>query len=178
MVKEWIIDPVHSEVEFSVKHMMIANVKGRFEKFNGVITGDPENWGQGSVQVTIDTNSIHTRDEQRDNHLRSADFFDVQQFPDLQFTSQSIRDKGNGEYEIEGPLTLHGVTRPVVLQATFEGQIRDPYGNDRISFSAESKLNRKDFGLNWNSLLEAGGVMVGDTVKISIAIEAYSPIQA
>ncbi|RIV23090.1 polyisoprenoid-binding protein [Alicyclobacillaceae bacterium I2511] len=178
MAREWVIDPVHSEVEFSVKHMMIANVKGRFEKFSGVITGDPENWEQGAVQVTIDANSIHTRDEQRDTHLRSSDFFDVQQFPDFQFTSQTIRNKENGSYMIEGPLTLHGVTKSIILQATFEGQIRDPYGNDRISFSADTALNRKDFGLNWNSLLEAGGVMVGDAVKISLAIEAYSPVQA
>lgn len=171
-VAKWVIDPSHSLVEFSVKHMMIATVKGRFGAIDGVITVDPNDLTTASVHVKIDVSSIDTREVKRDEHLRSADFFDVEKFPQITFQSRSITPAGDGEYNLVGDLTMHGVTRPVTLVSTFTGQGKDPWGNDRIAFSAEGKVDRKEFGLTWNAALEAGGVLVGDQVKISIEVEA------
>jgi polyisoprenoid-binding protein YceI len=171
----WTIDPDHSVVEFSVKHMKIATVKGRFSALRGKVTIDDENIRNSSVDVEIDAASIDTRNEKRDAHLKSADFFDVQVFPTLRFTSSRVERDGD-DLVITGELTMHGVTRQVVLEAGFNGQAGSPMGHRIISYSAKTELNRKDFGLNWNSTLETGGVLVGDDVRISLEIEAYADV--
>ena len=169
----WTIDPSHSVVEFSVKHMVFATAKGRFSEFTGAINLDKENPANSSVSVEIAAASIDTRDAKRDEHLKSADFFDVESFPTLSFTSTKVEPKGD-DLRVEGDLTIHGVTKPVVLEAEFNGQGANPWGQQVISYSATTKINRKDFGLNWNAALESGGVLVSDDVKISIEIEANS----
>ena len=159
------IDASHSNVEFAVKHMMITTVKGRFGDVKGTVT-IPEA-GQPSVDVTIAAASIDTRVEARDTHLRSADFFDVESYPELRFTSTQVRRAGDG-YELTGDLTIRGVTRPVTLAVVEEGAGVDPWGNRKASFSATGKFKRSEFGLNWNAALETGGVLVSDEVKLSI----------
>lgn len=169
----WSLDPVHSVAEFKVKHMMISNVKGQFTGITGILTLD-ENEVEGSrVEATIDASTINTREAQRDAHLKSADFFDVEQFPTLSFRSKQVKRTGDDELAVTGDLTIHGVTRQVTFQV--EGPTaagKDPWGNTRIGLSATTKINRKDFGLTWNAALETGGVLVGDTVKIAIEISA------
>lgn len=165
------IDPSHSSANFSIKHMMIAKVHGGFEKMSGTFTYDPSNLGSSSVDVTIDVASINTREAQRDAHLRSADFFDVEKYPSITFKSTRI-DKNGGDLKILGELTIHGVTRPVTLDV--EGpseELKDPWGNAKIGASATTKISRKDFGLTWNAALEAGGLLVGDDVSISIDVQ-------
>jgi polyisoprenoid-binding protein YceI len=169
----WTIDPSHSVVEFSVKHMVFATAKGRFSDFSGTITLDSENVASSSVHVEIGAASIDTRDAKRDEHLKSADFFDVEKFPTLTFTSTKVEPRGD-DLRVEGELTMHGVTRPVVLEAEFNGKGVNPWGQQVISYSAHTRVNRKDFGLNWNAALESGGVLVSDDVKISLEIEANS----
>ncbi len=166
----WTIDPAHSNVEFAVRHMMISTVKGRFADVAGTLTLDDRDPTRSRVEVRIGVASIDTRAEQRDQHLRSADFFDVERYPELTFTSTRIARDGGG-YRVTGDLTMHGVTRAVDLRATEEGRTRDPWGNDRIAFSASATLNRKDYGLGWNQLLETGGVVVGDEIKIALDAE-------
>jgi polyisoprenoid-binding protein YceI len=165
------IDPTHSSVHFTVRHMMIANVRGEFTKVSGTIMFDPSNPANSTVEATIDAPSINTRDADRDKHLKSADFLDADKFPVLLFRSKGIKSQQN-EWIIKGDLTIHGVTREIMLDA--EGptpETKDPWGNQRIGVSASAKLNRKDFGLTWNAALEAGGVLVGDEVKITIDLE-------
>jgi len=169
----WNIDPAHTVAEFKVKHMMIANVKGQFSKVSGVLTlhEDESNFKNSHVEASIEAASIHTRDEQRDAHLKSPDFFDVEKFPTLSFQSTgiSIRD---GEVSVEGDLTIHGVTRKV--RFAVEGPTepaKDPWGNTRIAISASTKISRKDFGLTWNAALETGGILVGDDVTITLDAE-------
>ncbi|MBX6377957.1 MAG: YceI family protein [Clostridia bacterium] len=168
----WVIDPSHTTVEFAVRHMMIATVKGRFGGIEGVIEADPSDLSTASVTATIDAASVDTRDAKRDEHLRSADFFDVANHPKITFASRRVAPKGGNRYELLGDLTIRGVTREVSLDLTFDGQAKDPWGNERAAFTAEGSLNRKDFGLNWNALLETGGVLVGDQVKITVYVEA------
>ncbi|MGE5674039.1 MAG: YceI family protein [Mycobacterium leprae] len=169
---KWVIDPSHSLVEFSVKHMMIATVKGRFGQFQGTILADLANLTTAEFEGTIEAASIDTRDAGRDEHLRSADFFDVAQFPQLTFKSKRLTLAGEDEFKLTGDLTMHGVTQEVVLDLTFEGQGKDPWGNIRAGFTAETRVNRKEFGLTWNAVLETGGVLVGDQVRIALQIEA------
>ena len=166
------IDSAHSSAQFTVRHMMISNVRGEFTKLSGSIAYDPADPANSSVEATIDAASINTRDPQRDAHLKSADFFDVERFPALTFraTEIGVRD---GEGKVKGDLTIHGVTREAVLHV--EGptpEAKDPWGNLRIGATATAKINRKDFGLAWNAALEAGGVLVGEEVKITIDLEA------
>ena len=168
----WNIDPVHSVAEFKVKHMMISNVKGQFTGLQGTLTLDEANITNSHVQASIDAASITTRDAQRDAHLKSADFFDVEKFPALSFKSTRISRARDGELAIDGDLTIHGITRNVVFAV--EGptpSAKDPWGNTRIGLSASTKLNRKDFGLNWNTALETGGILVGDEVTITLDVE-------
>jgi polyisoprenoid-binding protein YceI len=167
----WTIDASHSQVEFSVKHMMFSTVKGSFETFSGTITHDQQNPANSSVQVEIDASSISTRDEKRDGHLRSADFFDVESYPTITFVSTSVEPKRD-DLRITGDLTMHGVTRQVVLDAEYNGRGMSPFGMEVISYSASAKLNRGDFGLNWNAALETGGVLVSDQIRIALEIEA------
>jgi polyisoprenoid-binding protein YceI len=168
----WNIDPAHTTVEFKVKHMMIANVKGHFTKVSGVLTRDESNPANSRVEATIEAGSIHTRDDQRDAHLKSVDFFDVENFPALHFKSTSVSPVREGELAVEGDLTIRGVTRRVWFAV--EGPTppaKDPWGNTRIAVSATTKINRKDFGLNWNAALETGGILVGEEVTITLEAE-------
>lgn len=167
-VGSYTIDPAHSNVEFAVKHMMIATVKGRFGDVTGTVT-IPEQ-GQPTVDVTINVASVDTRQEQRDTHLRSADFFDVEKFPTMKFVGTKAERSGDG-WKLVGDLTIKDVTRPVTLNVTEEGAGVDPWGNHKVAFSATTKFNRADFGLTWNAALETGGVLVSDEVKVSIDAE-------
>lgn len=166
------IDPVHSSVHFSVRHMMVSNVRGEFTSVSGNIVFDSDNPASSSVEAAIEVASINTRDAQRDTHLKSPDFLDLDKFPTITFRSKKVAaHKGGGE--ITGDLTIHGVTRPITLEV--EGptaEIKDPWGNQRIGASARTSISRKDFGLTWNAALETGGVLVGDEVKITIDVEA------
>jgi polyisoprenoid-binding protein YceI len=168
----WTIDPDHSTAEFSIRHMMITNVKGAFRGITGQIIGDPTDLTTAQVSLSIDVSTVDTRQPDRDKHLRSADFFDVERYPTMTFTSKRITRTGDNEYQVVGDLTIHGVTKEVTVNVTYEGQGKDPWGGVRAGFSATTTLNRKDFGLQWNVALEAGGVLVGDTVKVSVEIEA------
>ena len=168
----WNIDPVHSTAEFKVKHMMIANVKGTFSKVSGVITFDESDLTKSKVEASIEAASIDTRDDQRDAHLRSADFLDVENYPRLSFASSSVKKAGNGKLSVEGDLTIRGVTRRVDFAV--EGPTppaKDPWGNVRVAISATTKIDRKDFGLTWNAALETGGILVGDQVTITLEAE-------
>ena len=168
----WNIDPAHTVAEFKVKHMMIANVKGHFPKVSGVLTLDESKLADSRVEATIEATSIETRDAQRDAHLKSADFFDVEKFPTLNFKSTNISVVRDGELSVEGDLTIRGVTRKVNFQV--EGPTppsKDPWGNTRVAISASAKINRKDFDLTWNAALETGGILVGDDVTITIDAE-------
>jgi polyisoprenoid-binding protein YceI len=167
---KWNIDASHSTAEFSVRHMMITNVKGRFGKLEGTVEYDPARPELSKFEATIDASSIDTRDEKRDAHLRSADFFDVENNPKITFTSREVKKTEDGFTAI-GDLTMHGVTKPITLEIEGPtGETKDPWGNTRIGASAHAKINRKDWGLNWNAALEAGGVLVGETVKISLEV--------
>ena len=168
----WNIDPAHSVVEFKVKHMMISNVKGQFAKVTGVLTLDESDLTDSHVEALIEAASIETRDAQRDAHLKSADFFDVEKFPALSFKSTRVSPVGDGELAVEGDLTIRGVTRKVVFSV--EGPTppaKDPWGNTRVAVSATTKINRKDFGLTWNTALETGGILVGDEVTLALDVE-------
>ena len=168
----WNLDPVHSVAEFKVKHMMISNVKGQFTGITGVLTLDENDLAGSRVEATIDASTINTREAQRDAHLKSADFFDVEQFPTLSFRSTQVKRTGDDELAVTGDLTIHGVTRQVTFQV--EGPTaagKDPWGNTRIGLSATTKINRRDFGLTWNAALETGGILVGEDVTITLDLE-------
>jgi polyisoprenoid-binding protein YceI len=171
-VSTWNIDPVHSVAEFKVKHMMISNVKGQFTRVKGVLTLDETELTKSRVEASIDAASINTREDQRDAHLKSADFLDAEKFPTLLFQSTRITRVANGELAVAGDLTIHGVTRNVVF--TVEGPTapgKDPWGNTRLGLSATTKVSRKDFGLTWNAALETGGILVGDEVIITLDVQ-------
>jgi polyisoprenoid-binding protein YceI len=168
-IKTWVVDPAHSEINFKVKHLMISNVKGEFTTFNSTI--DSEDFSKSTISVHIDANSISTNNEDRDNHLRSADFFEVETYPEITFISTSVNKVSEDEYQITGNLTIKGTTKEIALDTEFGGFMKDPYGNEKAGFSINGKLNRKDFGLNWNAALEAGGVMVGNEVKINAEMQ-------
>src|SRR6202521_4837061 len=168
----WNIDPAHSVAEFKVKHMMISNVKGHFAKVTGRLTLDESDLTKSKVETEIEAASIETRDAQRDAHLKSADFLDVEKLPKLSFNSTRISLVRDGELTVEGDLTIHGVTRKVVF--TVEGPTpptKDPWGNTRVGVSATTKINRKDYGLTWNVALETGGILVGDEVTITLDVQ-------
>jgi polyisoprenoid-binding protein YceI len=170
---KWSIDPQHSEVGFEVSHMMFAKVRGRFEELEGVVHVGPEGAVENSsVEAVIQAGSISTGQAQRDEHLRSPDFFDVERFPTLAFRGTGAKSRGGGELVVTGQLTMHGVTREVELAVTETGRGTDPWGNERIGFSARTKVDRRDFGLTWNQALETGGILVGTDVKITLEIQA------
>src|SRR5579863_1171310 len=166
----WTIDPVHSEVGFSVRHLMVSKVKGSFKTFDGTIT-IADNPLESKVEAHIDASSVDTRDENRDNHLRSADFFEVESHPHITFVSTGVQPVGS-DYVVTGDLTIHGVTRPVELGLEFNGVSPDPWGGTRAGFSAGTEISRGDFGMEFNMPLDGGGVVVGDKIKISLEIEA------
>jgi polyisoprenoid-binding protein YceI len=165
----WQIDPAHTHVEFAVRHMMISTVRGRFSEVSGSVAVPGGDFTQAQLQATISVASIDTRQEQRDAHLKSPDFFDVEKYPTMTFVSRRVESHGRADrFQLIGDLTIHGNTREIVLDVTLEGQTRDPYGFNRAGFVATGKLSRKDFGLTWNQALETGGVVVGDEIKITI----------
>jgi polyisoprenoid-binding protein YceI len=168
----WNLDPVHSVAEFKVKHMMISNVKGQFTGISGALTLDEAHIANSLVEATIDASSINTREAQRDAHLKSADFFDVEQYPNLSFRSTAVKRTGDDELAVTGDLTIHGITRQVVFKV--EGPTapgKDPWGNTRIGLSAVTKISRRDFGLTWNAALETGGILVGDEITITLDVQ-------
>jgi polyisoprenoid-binding protein YceI len=177
MTNHWDIDVGHSAIHFWVRHMVISKVHGRFAKWSGALQLDPKDLSSSSVDVTIEAASIDTQVADRDAHLKSADFLDVAKFPQLTYRSKRIEKAGDG-YRVTGDLTLHGVTREVTLEAEFAGTGKDPWGNERAGFSAKTALERKDFGLVWNAALEAGGVLVGDKVEITIELEGVKKVAA
>lgn len=168
-MKKWTIDPTHSEVGFKVKHMMFTNVKGLFNEYSADIDFN-ENLNDANLQFEAKINSIFTNNADRDNHLKSADFFDAEQFPTLNFKSTNIQGNGS-EYEITGDLTIKGITKPVTLNAEFSGLMTDPWGNTKVGLNLDGKINRKDFGLTYNAALETGGVLVGEDVKLNAEIQ-------
>ncbi len=171
-VSTWNIDPAHSVAEFKVKHMMISNVKGQFTGVSGKLALAEEDITKSIIEASIDAASVNTRDADRDKHLRSADFFDVEKFPALTFRSTRITRTSDDELAVEGELTIHGVTRKVVFAV--EGPTapgKDPWGNTRIGISATTKINRKDYGLTWNAALETGGILVGEDVTITLEVQ-------
>lgn len=168
----FVVDKVHSEADFAVRHMM-SKVTGKFDDFGGTIAIDRENPAASSVEFRIKTASINTGTSDRDRHLRSADFFDAEKNPEITFKSTSIKAaKEKNHYDVTGDLTMHGVTKRVTIPVEFLGFMKDPWGNQRAGFSLETKLNRKDYGVNWNQALDNGGVLVGDEVTVSINVEA------
>ncbi|MGZ3771899.1 MAG: YceI family protein [Bdellovibrio sp.] len=172
----WNIDPTHSSVSFSIKHMMISKVHGAFEKVSGTLIYDPEHISKSKVDVTIDAASINTREVQRDTHLKSADFLDVAKFPNITFKSVKVEGAAD-DLKVIGDLTIHGITNQITLNV--EGPtsaLKDPYGNTKIGASATTKIKRKDFGLTWNAAIEAGGVLVGDDVSITLEVQFVKQI--
>ncbi|MGH2632157.1 MAG: YceI family protein [Tepidiformaceae bacterium] len=165
------LDAAHSSFEFAVRHMVISSTKGRFAKFDVTAEIDEANLVNSSATITIDANSVDTREEARDNHLRSADFFDVANNPQITYTTRRIEKKGGNDYRIIGDLTVRGASREVPLEAELTGPVKDPYGNTRYGISAQGKINRRDWGMTFNSVMEAGGLLVGDEVKLSAELE-------
>ncbi|REK52052.1 MAG: hypothetical protein C6W55_17650 [Thermobacillus sp.] len=169
---KWAVDTTHSSIDFSIRHMMIAKVKGSFNQFEASIEADPNDLTTADIAFSVDVASIDTRNDDRDAHLRSADFFDAENHPKMTFKATKIVKTGDGEYEVTGDLTIRGVTRSETFRVTFEGAGKDPWGNHKAGFSAEGTIKRSDYGLTWNAALETGGVLVGDEVKIHLEIEA------
>lgn len=168
----WTIDPVHSVAEFAVKHMMISTVKGRFRLLEGTLRLDEADPAAAAVTASIDMSSIDTGEPQRDDHLRSDDFFSAERFPEMTFRSTRVERVDDTRWKVTGDLTIRDVTREVVLDTEYEGQIRDAFGKQRAAFTAETTLNRSEFGLHWNRLIETGGVVVGDRVRVTLHIAA------
>ena len=172
----WTLDPTHSSIEFSARHMLVAKVKGRFTEFNVEANVDPANISGSKATVIIDASTVNTRDDNRDGHLRSADFLDAENHPTIVFATKKIAPKGGSDYDITGDLTIRGVTKEVTFDGEIAGPAGDPWGNQRISISAETKVNRKDFGLNWNAAIEAGGFLVGDTITLQLDAELVKDV--
>lgn len=167
----WNFDLGHSDIGFSVRHLMVSKVRGHFKEWGGSLALDDANIANSKVSVQIQAASIETKDGKRDEHLRSPDFFDVAKFPTLSFESTKVTRKSGEELAVEGNLTIHGVTKPVTLDVELSGEVKDPWGGTRRGFSAKTQVNRKDFGLHWNAALETGGVVVGEKVDIHLEIE-------
>lgn len=176
--EKWNFDPVHSRIGFSVRHLMITKVHGSFKKWSGWILYDEANPGASKIDVKIETASVDTREDQRDAHLRTADFFDVEKYPEMTFVSTSIKPKGESEFEITGDLSLHGVTKSVTLRAEHLGKGKDPYGGQRVGFSASTSISRKDFGLQFNIPLDGGGLAISDKVEIELDLQAVKEVSA
>jgi polyisoprenoid-binding protein YceI len=174
----WEIDSSHSSVHFSVRHLVIAKVRGVFARWSGTVEVPDGDFSKATVAVTIDASSIDTGVADRDAHLKSADFFDVAQYPELRFVGTHVRPRSGADIDVVGDLTIKGITREVVLRVEQLGQAKDPWGNVRAAFSAKTSIDRKDFGLTWNQVLETGGVVVGDRVEIEAEIQAVKQVEA
>jgi polyisoprenoid-binding protein YceI len=172
---QWKLDATHTSVEFSAKHLMITTVKGRIADVEGTIEIDEKNPKNSSVEAVLKAASIDSRTTQRDDHLRSGDFLNVEKFPEIRFRSTKI-EGGREEFKLTGDLTIRDVTKPITLDVTFEGETKDPWGGERAGFSAKGKFDRRDFGLTWNQVLEAGGVAVGNEIKINVEVEAIKVV--
>ncbi|OZS77935.1 hypothetical protein CF394_09275 [Tetzosporium hominis] len=168
---KYTVDTAHSSIGFSVKHMMVSKVRGNFNDFSANLEGNEQDLSGATIEFTIDVASINTNNTDRDNHLRSGDFFDVETYPSITFKATDIQSKGGDEYKITGDLTIKDVTKPVTFDAEYEGKGTNPWGQEVVAFSADAKINRKDFGLTWNQTLETGGVLVGEDIKIDIELE-------
>jgi polyisoprenoid-binding protein YceI len=167
----WQLDKAHSGITFSVRHMMITNVRGSFNDFDAVVNADTDNLTELEASITIDANSVNTKDEGRDGHLRSPDFFNVEQFPQITFIKTSIVSKGGEDYTLTGNITIAGVTKSISLNTEISGPAKDPWGNAKIGVVADGVINRSEFGLNWNAALETGGFLVSDAIKVHIELE-------
>lgn len=174
----WEIDSSHSSVHFSVRHLVIAKVRGSFGRWTGTVHVPDGDFSNATVDVTIDASSIDTGVEQRDAHLKSPDFFDVAEFPELRFVGKRVQPRSGSDIDVIGDLTIKGITREVTLHVERLGEAKDPWGNLRAAFSAQTSIDRKDFGLTWNQVLETGGVMVGDRVQIEAEIQAVKQVEA
>jgi polyisoprenoid-binding protein YceI len=172
---QWKLDATHTSVEFSAKHLMITTVKGRIADVEGTIEIDEKSPKNSSVEAVLKAASIDSRTTQRDDHLRSGDFLNVEKFPEIRFRSTKI-EGGREEFKLTGDLTIRDVTKPITLDVTFEGETKDPWGGERAGFSAKGKFDRRDFGLTWNQVLEAGGVAVGNEIKINVEVEAIKVV--
>lgn len=171
-ISKWELDPIHSSVSFSVRHMVVAKTRGHFNKWDIDFQLDPQNLSASKVKATIETASIETGEPQRDAHLRSPDFLDVEKFPKIEFQSTRVEVVKGDQLRLVGNLSIRGTTREVILDTEYGGTAKDPWGSEKAGFTAKLKIDRKDFGLVWNQVLEAGGVLVGDTVEITIELEA------
>lgn len=171
-ISKWALDPTHSSVSFTIRHMMFSKVRGSFKSFDASIEADPNDLTTAGIAVTVDLASVDTNNADRDNHLRTADFFDVEHHPKLTFAAKSIAGTADGEYAVTGDLTLHGVTRSETFAVEFSGEGKDPWGNVKAAFQATGTIKRSEYGLTWNAALEAGGFLVGDEVKVEIEIQA------
>jgi len=170
--KTWALDPTHSEVQFKIKHLMITNVTGSFDRFTVTAQTENEDFTKARISFTADVNSISTNNEQRDGHLKSADFFDAEKFPQIKFEATKTENvDSDGSYELYGVLTIRDITKNVKLAVEFGGVVKDPYGNTKAGFTINGKINRKDFGLTWSAVTEAGGVVVSDEVRIACEIQ-------
>ena len=173
----WNIDPAHSNAEFKVKHMMISNVKGSFSGITGTLVEDPADPSLNRIDASIDISTVNTGDQKRDEHLKSSDFFHHEQHPQMTFKSTKVEKNGDEEYTVTGDLTIRGITKPVVFAVEGPSQpAKDPWGNTRIGLSATTKINRKEFGLNWNAALESGGILVGEDVHISLDVQLIKAV--
>ena len=173
----WQLDPAHSEVTFRVRHLMVSNVSGKFKNFSSSVSTEGDDFSTANIEFTADTASVDTGVEYRDQHLRGDDFFNSEAFPTLRFKSSSIKPTGDGEYQLDGDLTIRDVTKPVTLHVEMGGVAKDPYGNIKAGFEVSGKINRKEFGLSWNALTEAGGAVAGDEVKFQANIQ-YAKVVA
>jgi polyisoprenoid-binding protein YceI len=167
----WVIDPAHSEILFKVKHLMITNVKGEFRNFTAELTSTGKEFDANSIRVNVDASSIFTNNTERDNHLKSVDFFDIEKFKEITFTGKSLKKIDDENYKLTGDLSIKDTSNEITLDVEFGGINKDPWGNEKAGFSLNGKINRKDWGLNWNAALETGGVLVSDEVKISAEIQ-------
>lgn len=169
--QKWVLDPMHSEVQFKVKHLVISTVSGFFKSFEGSLTTENDDFTGAQIEFSLDVNSVDTNQEHRDTHLKGAEFFDAEQFPHITFKSTSFTKKDDEEYELKGDLTIKGVTKPVTLNVEHGGSAADFYGNTKAGFDITGKINRKDFGLTWDGVTEAGSVVVGEDIKLVISVQ-------
>jgi len=167
---KWLLDPTHSEVQFKVKHLVISTVSGAFKSFEGSLETDTEDFQNAKVNVTLDVNSIDTNQEQRDGHLKGAEFFDAEKYPKISFTSTSLTKDGD-DYKLTGNLTIKGITKPVTLDVEYGGSAADFYGNTKAGFDVTGKINRKEFGLTWDGVTEAGAIVVGEDIKLHASVQ-------
>jgi polyisoprenoid-binding protein YceI len=174
----WTLDPTHSELQFKIKHLMISTVTGQFSRFNATVETEADDFSNAKVQFETEVDSISTNNEQRDAHLKNGDFFDAAKYPSILFESEKMEKIEADEYKIEGNLTMHGVTKKIVLQAEFGGVTKDPWGNTRIGFSVTGKISRSDFGMSFGAVTETGGLLLGDEVKITANVQFVKQVLA